>query len=466
MINVTNVVTFLLDRVKQVYKHEKTNITAEEKDVAYQLFLTLQSVLELPGNIEKETYLEYAESHEVDNNGEDSENNYYEESESSQSSQEWEYFEIDNDTFDLDYMKRAVECYNKKGWKATQHNFRRVKQRNYIYRFRDYIEQQGTKSDKLLSINEFVHQKFNEAINKRLIVHDKDLKRWAILKKTEVELIPFVASHFWIISFKRKYRIVSRKITKYVSVAQIEDSASIMETAKNFVENAISKFEEYSPNHILNTDQSGFTYLEHSSHTLANIGEKSVVATVSSVSATTHSYTIQPTISLNGSIIGPLYICLQETDGKFGPQVKKLVDSHLNKCRNIVVTTSKSGKLQKGHVKYWVENVLSPAISEKCILMLDSWTGQNDNSLFESMSGVKHCLRLRIPPKTTGYIQPLDVYGFRQWKTFVRRITDFIELHNLSIDMHNRLNIITMQSLIHDQLSSPKFQKNVAVLMV
>ncbi len=48
MINVTNVVTSLLDRVKRVYKHEKANVTVEEKDVAYQLFLTLQYVLELP----------------------------------------------------------------------------------------------------------------------------------------------------------------------------------------------------------------------------------------------------------------------------------------------------------------------------------------------------------------------------------------------------------------------------------
>ncbi len=90
MINVTNVVTFLLGRVKQVYKHEKTNVTAEERDVAYQLFLTLQSVIELPGNIEKEAYLEFAESYEIDND--DDEDIYSEEFESSQSSQEWEYF--------------------------------------------------------------------------------------------------------------------------------------------------------------------------------------------------------------------------------------------------------------------------------------------------------------------------------------------------------------------------------------
>jgi len=110
-------------------------------------------VLELPGNIEKETYLETAESYEIDYDGEDNEDDYLEEPESSQSSQEWEYFEIDKETFDLDYMKRVVACYEKEGWKATRHNFRRIKQRNYIYRFRDYIEQQGTKSDKLLAIN-------------------------------------------------------------------------------------------------------------------------------------------------------------------------------------------------------------------------------------------------------------------------------------------------------------------------
>jgi hypothetical protein len=57
MINVTNVVTFLLDRVKQVYKHEKTNDTAEEKDVAYQLFLTLQSVLKLKNYSEEYIYI-------------------------------------------------------------------------------------------------------------------------------------------------------------------------------------------------------------------------------------------------------------------------------------------------------------------------------------------------------------------------------------------------------------------------
>ncbi len=92
-------------------------------------------------------------------------------------------------------------------------------------------------------------------------------------------------------------------------------------------------------------------------------------------------------------------------------------------------------------------------------MILDFWTGQKDDLLFESMTGTKKCNRLQIPPKATQYIQPLDVYGFRQWKIFDRKITDFIELHNINVDINNRLNIITMHSLIHYQLSSPKFQK-------
>ena len=106
-----------------------------------------------------------------------------------------------------------------------------------------------------------------------------------------------------------------------------------------------------------------------------------------------------------------------------------------------------------------MDNVLVNGVSEKCILLLDSWTGQKNNSLFDAMSGSNSCLRLQIPPKTTPYIQPLDVYGFRQWKTFVRKITDIIELDKLDIDLKDRLNIITMHSLIYDQLSSPKFNK-------
>ena len=64
---------------------------------------------------------------------------------------------------------------------------------------------------------------------------------------------------------------------------------------------------------------------------------------------------------------------------------------------------------------------------------------------------------LTIPKKTTGMIQPLDVYGFRIWKNFVRIFSDRVTLLNYDINLHLRNNIIKLQSLTHIQLSSPRF---------
>jgi hypothetical protein len=86
------------------------------------------------------------------------------------------------------------------------------------------------------SINDFVLEKFNNAITKKLIVHDKDLKRWALLKKKQVQLLEFSASDLWVLCFKRKNRIISRKITKYVLIPRIAENESIEETTCNFVD--------------------------------------------------------------------------------------------------------------------------------------------------------------------------------------------------------------------------------------
>jgi hypothetical protein len=55
-------------------------------------------------------------------------------------------------------------------------------------------------------------------------------------------------------------------------------------------------------------------------------------------------------------------------------------------------------------------------------------------------------------------IQPLDVAFFRTWKNFVRRFSDLVLLDALPIVLHQRDNIIKLQSLVHNQFSSPRFQ--------
>ena len=66
-------------------------------------------------------------------------------------------------------------------------------------------------------------------------------------------------------------------------------------------------------------------------------GVKSVTTVAQSVNATTHSYTIQPTVSASGELIGPLLIVLQETDGVFGP----LVQESMFKPDNLLILASR-----------------------------------------------------------------------------------------------------------------------------
>ena len=76
------------------------------------------------------------------------------------------------------------------------------------------------------------------------------------------------------------------------------------------------------------------------------------------MNAVTHSYTIMSIISMAGKLIDSVFICLQESIGKFEPRVKQSIWQ----TNNIHVTCSKSEKLTKTYTQYWAENVLSSSV--------------------------------------------------------------------------------------------------------
>ena len=95
------------------------------------------------------------------------------------------------------------------------------------------------------------------------------------------------------------------------------------------------------------------------------------------------------------------------------------------------------------------------------LLLLDSWSGQTDTGLSARAFGNRE-LNLHtkiIPPKTTKYCQPLDVYFFRQYKLFARRIEENIR-HDKgnAVRLHDRSFIFKLHSLIYNQLSAPQYQ--------
>ena len=148
-----------------------------------------------------------------------------------------DYEEEDSETpiygsFSFGYMKRAIEFYDdidqktgkrKHSWKNVKHQFRRIPYQYYLACFRAYIEESETKKQKVDSVDDFVYDKFKGARELLRPVHDIDLKRWAQQQARSTFFHEFVASDTWILTFKHKYNICSRKVTK-ISVANCRES--------------------------------------------------------------------------------------------------------------------------------------------------------------------------------------------------------------------------------------------------
>ena len=121
---------------------------------------------------------------------------------------------------------------------------------------------------------------------------------------------------------------------------------------------------------------------------------------------------------------------LKETNGEFGPRVKE----SLFDASNIFSNASKSGKLTKTSLETWYKEIFFPCSSSKCLLLVDSWTTYNDPKLTDNNKPCNTDFKqLVIAKHTTSLIQLLDVYCFRSWKQFVRKISDYVLLHDINL---------------------------------
>ena len=120
-------------------------------------------------------------------------------------------------------------------------------------------------------------------------------------------------------------------------------------SAKNFVNDVKPYTTQYGTENVYNSDQSGFKLEMHSGRTLAIEVIRQVECVVQSIFSTTHSYTVQPTISADGKFQSPLYLVLKEPSGKFGPIVQETMFQPIN----VSVAASKSGKHMSGKFVYF-----------------------------------------------------------------------------------------------------------------
>jgi Tc5 transposase C-terminal domain/DDE superfamily endonuclease len=362
---------------------------------------------------------------------------------------------------ELDYKRAAVAFWRsgktgrRRSFAAVKARYRKIKNERILYEWDKQLSSGGSNYDKYLTICNFVLQKFKLSKVNRVIIHDVNLRIWAVTKARELGLVHFKASHGWILKFKAANKIVSRKITRFITKLSAEQDTQLHELAEQFVQATIPYVNNNGPETVYNTDQSGFSLELHSGRTLDIQGVRAVEAVVQSKSAMTHSYTIQPVISASGKLLSPLFLVLKEPTGSFGPRIMRSMFMAVN----VHVTSSRSGKVTKDIVRQWFKDVFFPNIGTPATLILDSLTTQNDEQLIKQILPSNIDFEFfTLPPGTTPLIQPLDVYFFRVWKNFVRKFSDHVVMNELSVQLSQRDNIIKLQSLVHNQFSSPRYE--------
>lgn len=87
-----------------------------------------------------------------------------------------------------------------------------------------------------------------------LKLHDRHIS-----SNRELDLPDFKASKTWIKAFKKANRLVSRKITKFVTKEAIVSESETAKSAKEFVELASQDIVYHRTDVVFNTDQSGIS---------------------------------------------------------------------------------------------------------------------------------------------------------------------------------------------------------------
>ena len=116
---------------------------------------------------------------------------------------------------DFLYKKRAIDYWKsgkrgRKTWESVRKRFKHLKHSQQLYRWDEQVHEAGSRIDKLRIINSGVLERFVNYRDQRLIVHDFDLRRFALDVNINIGLTNFSASTLWLLNFKKTHRIVSR----------------------------------------------------------------------------------------------------------------------------------------------------------------------------------------------------------------------------------------------------------------
>ena len=98
-----------------------------------------------------------------------------------------------------------------------------------------------------------------------------------------------------------------------------------------------------------------------------------------------------------------------------------------------------------------------PYVRECNFLLLLDWSGHN-NHQFVNSDSENTCELKIIPPGCTPFVQPCDVYFYRQVKYFIKELQNSTYLLKKDSQISSRADAIKIHALIHNQLSAPAYE--------
>lgn len=293
----------------------------------------------------------------------------------------------------------------------------------------------------------------------------RNLQKWALSAASQFQSDTFVfkASESWVTRFKQKHGLRQRRITSCVSEEESVTLEEMLAAANEFRPQTRAIIPKFDKDFIINTDQTGCQYQSRYDRTLAGKNSKTVSVQRRDLNTITDdSYTAQYAITMSGKLVPLVFLCLQESMGEFSRGVQKTVNKLKSEFTNVVVTSSKSGKLTSELYESFLRSVLLPYVKkEKFLLLVDSGKDQTNPTLYEKIfiddEGLCTCTVKVIPAKCKQLCQPCDFYFHRQVTNFVKRIQNCSYLIETERDIVSREDAIRIHSIVHHQLSAPIF---------
>ena len=124
----------------------------------------------------------------------------------------------------------------RRSWKTIKHRYQSLPDQNCISRFRKYKAEQGTKRQKMQNIDQVVYKKILNAQEQHLPIPDIDIYRWELQAAKQMNLDDFHASIAWLLEFKKRHGIYSRKITNIVTKSEINNFDDIKKSEEEFLQ--------------------------------------------------------------------------------------------------------------------------------------------------------------------------------------------------------------------------------------